>query len=54
MTLEWYALICSVLSLIAMVFSWITMATWNWKWFIPTCLFAAVSLSLAGYAVFLR
>lgn len=54
MALEQYALICSMLSAIAMVFSWITMATWNWKYFIPTVLFAASSLGLAAYALFLR
>lgn len=46
-------LICAILSMIAMVFSWITMATWNWKWYIPTVLFAVASLGLAGYAIFL-
>ena len=39
--------ICSALSLIAMVFSWITMATGNWKWYIPTVLFAAASLFIS-------
>ncbi len=54
MQLEYYLLICAVLSLIAMVFSWITMATQKWKWFIPTALFALASLGFSGYALFLK
>ena len=45
--------ICATLSLIAMVFSWITMATRNWMWYVPTVLFAAASLSLSCAALFL-
>lgn len=52
MSLEHYARICSVLSLIAMVFSWITMATGKWHYYVPTVLFAVASLILAGYILF--
>lgn len=49
---EYCALICSVLTLIATVLSWITMATGNWKYYIPTILFALTSLGLAIFALF--
>lgn len=48
MTRDQCALICAILSAIAMVFSWITMATWNWKWYVPTVLFSVASLIMAA------
>lgn len=39
--------ICSALSLIAMVFSWITMATGDWAWYIPTVLLAVASFGFS-------
>lgn len=51
MTRDYAALICSVLSLIAMVFSWITMAKQDWRYYIVTVLCAVSCLGLAAYAL---
>lgn len=48
MTVDHYALISAVASFLATVFSWITIGTGNWKWYIPTVLFAAVALGSAA------
>lgn len=39
--------VCSVSLLVATVFSLLTMATGCWEWYIPTVLFAAVTIWLA-------
>ena len=41
---ECLTLISGISSLIAAFFSWVTISTQEWKWYIPTVLFAAVSL----------
>ncbi len=48
-----YALVCSILSLIALVFSWITMLTQKTLFYIMTILFGISSLALAAYVLFL-
>lgn len=53
MTMGHIVLICAILSAIAMVFSWITIATEDWRFYIPTVLFAVLSLGLAGFALFI-
>lgn len=44
-------MICSVLSLIAMVFSWITMEKQDWRYYIVTVLSAVACLGLGSFAV---
>lgn len=50
MTVDHYALISAVTSLIATAFSWITILSQEWKWYIPTVLFAACSLISSAIA----
>lgn len=47
-----YSIIGPVCSFIAVGFSWVTMLTENWLWYIPTCLFAGFALFLTGVTVF--
>lgn len=49
MGIEHFALISVAASLIATVFSWLTILRQEWKWYIPTLLFAAISLSAAAF-----
>lgn len=48
MTEGYYTIISAIASFFAIIFSWITIGTRNWKWYIPTVLFAFVSLAAAA------
>ena len=54
MTVDHYTLISAITSILAIIFSWITIGTRNWMWYIPTVLFAAASLISSAVAFSLR
>lgn len=51
MTIEAIIKTCSILSAIAVVFSYLTMFTHNWRWYVPTVLFGVASLVLGVYGM---
>lgn len=55
MTFELCNQIAWIPAIIAIVFSWITTATEDWRFYIPTVLFALVTFGFGAYAfLFLR
>lgn len=52
LTYEMTVTICVILSLTAAVFSWVTMYTQNWRWYLPTVLFGVAGFALSIWGQF--
>lgn len=46
-TYETVLTVCWILVITAMIFSWVTIATRNWLWYLPTVIFGVAGLALS-------
>ena len=51
MVIDQRVYVCIVLSIAAIVCSWITIGTQNWKWYIPTVLLSLAHFACAAFLV---